>query len=182
MAVLLLLIKKKLFNKIKIIRNHGLKNRDLVTLEGRNSRLDNLQAIVGILNLSNLNNIIKQRNVNANIYNQNFKKYEKFIKIPNLECCGKIKHTYHRYVIRCRFRNKLKNFLNTKKIETKIHYPVNLHQQKPFKKYYRHNLPVTNKFNKQILSLPIHEHITKKEIFYIIKNVKNFYNKYTTSK
>ena len=35
---------KKIFNKIKLISNHGLNNNGDLTMQGRNSRLDELQA------------------------------------------------------------------------------------------------------------------------------------------
>ena len=38
---------KNVFNKIKLLRNHGLRDRDNVEISGYNSRLDTFQAVVG---------------------------------------------------------------------------------------------------------------------------------------
>ena len=38
---------KKIYQKIKLLRNHGLEDRDTVKINGYNSRLDTIQAVVG---------------------------------------------------------------------------------------------------------------------------------------
>ena len=59
---------KKLYNKIKLYRNHGLKGRDSVEIIGVNSRLDSLHAEVLNFRLKRLNRIISRRQQNVNFY------------------------------------------------------------------------------------------------------------------
>lgn len=59
---------KKLYNKIKLYRNHGLKGRDNVEIIGINSRLDSLNAEVLNFRLKRLKNIIKKEWKNINLY------------------------------------------------------------------------------------------------------------------
>ena len=166
---------KSYYEKLLIVRNHGLINRDHVLYAGRNSRLDTFQAIAGLIGIKKLNTTIKKRFRNAKIYEKEFKSLNKFIETPLKNKNKESNHTFHRYVILCKNRNKLLKFLIKKNIEAKIHYPINIHQQPPFKKFYKNNLNVTNKLNNKILSLPIREHLQRKEITKIAYAVKEFY-------
>ena len=88
-----------------------------------------------------------------------------------------MKHTFHRYVIICSERNKLFKYLIKNNIEVKIHYPLNIHEQISFKDYYTKKLINTDLLNKKIISLPIHENLTLRDLRKIIKLIKNFYKK-----
>lgn len=166
---------KNYYKKLLIQRNHGLINRDRALYVGRNSRLDTFQAIAGLIELQKLKKVIKKRIENANLYEKEFKYLKKYIQTPLKNKKLNCKHTFHRYVILCRNRNRLFNFLYKKNIETKIHYPKNIHQQAPFKKFYKNNLSVTNNLNKKILSLPIQEYLKKRDIIKIASYIKEFY-------
>ena len=84
--------------------------------------------------------------------------------------------TFHQYIIRTKFRNSLKNFLNKNKIETAIHYPIPIHKQVAYKKQFGNlTLPNTEKFSREILSLPINPHMTRSEIDFVIRKVNEFF-------
>ena len=169
--------KKNYYKKFLIFRNNGLINRDLAKFVGRNSRLDNLQAIVGILQLKNLNKHITLRQKNAYSYDRAFINLKKFIQTPLKLNNKKVIHTYHRYVIRCTNRDKLFKYLIKNNIDVKIHYPINIHQQTSFKKFSKTKLLKTDSLNKKILSLPIHENLSKNDLNRIIALIRNFYIK-----
>jgi dTDP-4-amino-4,6-dideoxygalactose transaminase len=62
------------------------------------------------------------------------------------------------------------------KIDTAIHYPTPIHLQKAYKDLFgKINLPNTTKYSKEILSLPINPFMKKKEIDYVIKKIKEFF-------
>jgi dTDP-4-amino-4,6-dideoxygalactose transaminase len=71
----------------------------------------------------------------------------------------------------------LVKYLNKFGIDAKIHYPKPLHLQKPcvVNKYNKGKFPVALKISKNIISIPVHEYIKKKEIKYVIEKIKNFY-------
>ena len=81
-------------------------------------------------------------------------------------------------MILCKKRNKLKDYLQERGIETKIHYPKPLHLQKAAKKfkYKKGNFPVSEYQSKNLLTLPVHQYLNKNHILYIIKKIKEFYN------
>ena len=155
------------------LRNHGLKNRDEMEYFGYVSRMDNIQAAILNFRIGRISEIIKKRRVNANYYIKKLdKRYVFFPPEKKYEF-----NTYHTFVIQVAQRDKLKKYLQKKNIQTYIHYPIPIHKQKPVKKrgFVENSFPVTELQSKQILSLPIHHNLKKKELDYIIKNINNFF-------
>jgi dTDP-4-amino-4,6-dideoxygalactose transaminase len=162
-----------LYKKIKLMRNHGLKNRNESEIWGTNSRLDNLQAGFGNIMLKRIKEWNKSQLNIAKYYSKNLKN---LVEIP--ECDLKNSNpSFHQYIIRAKDRDKLQNFLKKNGIETAIHYPVPIHHQKAFiRQYGIIKLPITEFYSNKILSLPINPYLKKKEIDYIIKKIKHFYH------
>jgi dTDP-4-amino-4,6-dideoxygalactose transaminase len=165
---------KKLYKKLQLLRNHGLKNRDESIIWGTNSRLDNMQASFGNIMISKINKWNKKFLKIANYYSKNLKH---LVQIPIYD--GQISMpTFHQYIIRTKKRNALKIFLSKKGIETAIHYPKPIHKQKAFINDYGNvRLKYTERYAKQILSLPIHAFLNDKQIKYVVNNIKLFFDK-----
>ena len=168
---------KKIALWLRQYRNHGMINRDKINFWGVNNRLQPFQAIVALRELKNLKRIINKRNVNAKIYDKNLKKI-KNVKLPERPI--NYLETFALYMGLFKKRNKLKKYLHRKGIETKIHYPIPLHLQKPGKKlgYKKGSLPISEKQSKELLTLPVHQYLNKDQINYVIKTIKKFYKKY----
>lgn len=164
----------KIYKNISKLRNHGLKTRDRADSVGYNSRLDNVQAAILNFRLKTIKNLFKKRRENANFYIRHLNK--KYIFCPpekKLEF-----NTYHLFVIQVANRDKLQKYLLKKGIVTYVHYPVPIHQQKMFKnKLPKVFLPVTESQSKKILSLPIHDGLTTKQLTYVVKAINDFYRK-----
>ncbi len=164
---------KKYADRAKKLINHGMKKRGVVEEFGFVSRMDNLQAAILNFKLKNLNKIIKTRRNNARIYNQLLN--NKYIELPKND--NKYFDTYHTYVIKVDKRDKLKKYLEKNGISTSIHYPTPIHLQPAAKKFglKKGDFPNTDRQSKRILTLPINQYLTKKEINYISKKINNFY-------
>ena len=164
---------KKYAELCQRIRNHGALKKYDHLIQGRNSRLDTIQSAVLNIRLSSYNEIIKKRNNNANIYKKELN------DINGLVLPAEKKNTYnayHQFVIRLNKRNQLKNFLKQKGIDTMIHYPYMLSELPIFKSASGlKNVKNSKNLGKKILSLPISEEHTKKEIYFIIKLIKIFF-------
>ncbi len=168
---------KNLEKKLKLLRNHGLINRNEIKIFGINSRLDTVQAVVANHLLSKLKYITKKRRSNAFHLDDGLKD-NKNIKIPTRK--EKLVEVFHLYCLRANKRDKLIKFLNSKGIDAKKHYPIPMHLQTPSKKignYKRGDFPFAEKLCNETISLPVHEFVTKKQIQYIIKNINYFYSK-----
>lgn len=163
---------KQIYKKLKLLRNHGLINRDEAVIWGTNSRLDNIQASFGNLMLKKINLWNKKHLNIANYYTKNLKKYVQ-VPIYDLNISNP---TFHQYIIRTKKRNELSKYLKTRGIETAVHYPNPIHKQRAYiNSYGKISLPITEKYSKQILSLPIHNSLNKKKIVYVVECIKNFF-------
>ncbi|MDG1798432.1 MAG: DegT/DnrJ/EryC1/StrS family aminotransferase [Flavobacteriales bacterium] len=156
---------------IRTLSNYGSEKKYHNTLIGTNSRLDEIQAAFLSVKLKDLDNdIIIRRRI--------AKRYSDEINNPLTQTPlwnNKIKsHVFHLYVIRCKKRDKLKEYLFQNGVETVIHYPIPPHKQKAFKEFNSLSLPITEKIHTQVLSLPIGAHLTEKEIETIINLVNKF--------
>lgn len=164
---------KMLYEKMLLLRNHGLKNRDNSIIWGTNSRLDNLQASFGNIMIKKIK-LWNERQLNiANYYSKHLKKFV-VVPIYNTEIS---KPTFHQYIIRTSFRDKLQKFLKDKGIETAIHYPIPIHKQKAYVDTFgKITLKKTEIFSEEILSLPMHHSLTKLQLKYVVKMIKLFFD------
>ncbi len=167
---------KKVYKKLKLLRNHGMKNRDEIEILGYNSRLDTIQAVVGNWLIPKTKEIVKKRIQNARYYDNEFKKI-KGLRIPPRP--SEMKLVFHLYIIFAQKRNKLLEYCLKKNIEAKIHYPIPLYKQKALKNlcYNKNDFPVTNSHSKNIISFPVDQHLSKNQLDYVIKTVRDFYEK-----
>lgn len=164
---------KEIYDYIKDLRNHGMTNRNKIKNFGFVSRMDTLQASILNFRIKKLKKIIKKRRKNAFLYTQLINSKNVYIPKEKKEEVN----SYHTFVIQAENRNKLKNYLETKNIITSIHYPIPIHKQPAYKKLGYKNEKFLNveKQSKSILTLPINEHLTQKEVIYISNQINNFY-------
>ena len=168
---------KDLTDNLKLIRNHGLINRDTCVKFAYNSRLDTIQAVVAKhLIEKKLDQITESRIKNALMYDSLLREIP-LLKIPEREIENK--EVFHLYTFQADKRNKLANFLNIHGIDAKIHYPIPMHLQPAAKKYNysEGDFPVAEKLCKTTISLPVHEFITERQINYVSDLIKKFYRK-----
>ena len=167
--------KKDTFLTCKKIANHGGLKKNKNEIVGRNSRLDNIQAAILNIKLKKLDKWIKIRHEQANLYKLELKNVGDLIFVEKLK---NTRSSNYVFVIKTKKRDQLRAFLEKKKIETHIHYPKSLPELKVFKKKYFKSCSQMRavSLSKQILSLPIGEHLSFNEIKFICNKIKLFYN------
>jgi dTDP-3-amino-2,3,6-trideoxy-4-keto-D-glucose/dTDP-3-amino-3,4,6-trideoxy-alpha-D-glucose/dTDP-2,6-dideoxy-D-kanosamine transaminase len=165
---------KKIYDKIRLMRNHGLISRNDCKIYGYNSRLDTIQAAVGIEMIKKINLITKSRIKNAKYLNNQLKNIKEITLIK--EKTG-YKSVYHLYQFFCKNRDGLDVYLRKNKIDSKVHYPKPLHLHYAAKKFNYKNgqFEIAEKLAKKVISIPVHEFIRKKELNYMINKIKKFY-------
>jgi len=170
--------KKKYFNKMMLLRNHGLVGRNKNLLFGYNSRLDTVQACVA-------NHLLKKIKLITSKRIQNALKIDNFLKsisgVITKVRNKNLKEVFHLYEFRLKnkhLRNKLVKFLIKNKIDAKIHYPIPMHLQPAAKiyGYVKGDFPVAEKIANSTVSLPVHEFIKDKDISYMLNKIKLFFD------
>jgi aminotransferase EvaB len=166
---------KKIYEKLRLMRNHGLISRDNCKMYGYNSRLDTIQAAVALEMIKKINFITNSRIKNANYLNEKLKSIKQIKLIKEQK---KYKSVYHLYQFYCEKRNQLNNFLRSNKIDSKIHYPKPLHLHDAAKKfkYSKGQFKNAEKLSKKVISIPVHEFVSKKQLDLIINKIQKFYN------
>ncbi len=157
----------KLFaENCRLIRNQGMGNQYQYKRVGYNFRMTNIAAAIGIEQLKKLEYFTKGRIGNAKYLNKKFERTKGVItpRIPK-----KYRHVYHQYTIRIDQnysinRDQLLTKLRSGGIDARVYYPKLLSDESFLKKYVKKDLTIARSLHKQILSLPVHPSLSKKDL------------------
>jgi dTDP-4-amino-4,6-dideoxygalactose transaminase len=159
--------------KIRMLRDHGQVKKYFHEVEGYNGRLDAIQAGFLLAKLPYLAEWNQQRRMCAERYNRLLANNHTVV-LPYEPSWSRA--IYHLYVIRTSDRDGLIEFLKTKNIGTGIHYPVPLHEQKPYASlnYTSEDLPIASRLAKEIVSLPMFPQLTEEQQATVVSKVQAF--------
>ncbi|MBT3981914.1 MAG: DegT/DnrJ/EryC1/StrS family aminotransferase [Bacteriovoracaceae bacterium] len=162
-------------DKLRLLRNHGMVNRDEYAFYAYNSRLDTVQSIVGCHLIKDVKWITDMRIKFAESFDSAFSQLSDFIKIPPRP--ANERRVYHMYMLLVERRDELHSFLLEQGIDAKVHYPIPLHLQQASEGlgYKMGDFPVAEKQAKNIISFPVHQHLIDEQVQYTIDKVKEFY-------
>lgn len=162
------------YRKLLLCRNHGLTNRNEAAFFAYNCRLDSIKAAVARLQISGIGRVTEKRNKNATLYDRELTGVKGVIIPPRRK---NIVHAFHTYVIQAEERDRLREFLAEKRVETKIHYPMPIHLMKAARGmgYSKGDFPVAESQSEKIVSLPIQHHLLKGQIEYVVECIRDFY-------
>ena len=161
--------------KLRLLRNHGLINRDEVAVFGVNSRLDTIQAVVALRMIDDVASITDQRIANAAVLDRAFSELPGCIEVPSR--VPNVRHVYHLYMVRAKDRDNLLKHCIENGVEAKVHYPIPLPYQQCCRHlgYKRGDFPKTERDCGSIITFPAHQYLTDEELHYIIDVVRAFY-------
>jgi dTDP-4-amino-4,6-dideoxygalactose transaminase len=161
-----------LAHRCRMIGNHGRVEKYNHEFEGRNSRLDTLQAAVLSVKLRHLDHWTARRRAVATAY------LEGLAGVPEIMLPGLVPyatHAYHLFVIRTARRDALAAHLAALDIQTGIHYPISLPKLAAYDYLHQAEEPmVANRQDRELLSLPIGEHLNDSEVQSVIAAVRGF--------
>jgi len=160
--------------QLRLLRNHGLRNRDEMEILGYNSRLDSVQAVVGTWILAKVRDIVARRIENAAYYDRGF------AQIPNVRVPPRlpnVKNVYLLYMIFADDRDRLLAHCLEHGIDAKVHYPIPLYRQKALRHlgYADGSFPVTDRHAREAISFPVDQYLNRAEQDYVIETVRSFY-------
>ncbi|HXH19435.1 MAG TPA: DegT/DnrJ/EryC1/StrS family aminotransferase [Chitinophagales bacterium] len=149
--------------------NHGGIKKHEHEMEGRNSRLDAIQAAVLSVKLKYLPLWTEKRRGVANWY----RKYLEKTNVVLPQCPDYSQHVYHLFVVRVKNRERALNELHQRGIQAALHYPVAL----PFLKAYsrfgckKSDFPVAAAMQEEIISLPMYAELTEDMVKYVAEQL-----------
>ena len=137
--------------RIAALRNYGSDAKYRHPFQGRNSRLDELQAAMLRVKLKHLDQDLAQRRHVARRYRDRIRHPQ--IRLP--EVAREEQHAWHLFVVRCPRRDALQRHLQVHGIQSQVHYPLPAHRQPAYASLRHHQLPLTERLHKEVLSLPL---------------------------
>lgn len=161
-----------LFEKLKILRNHGLLDRNTCSQWAINSRLDSLHAAMGLVKVKHFEAITKRFRAIAERYRNSLKDVLEVPSDTEDEFA-----VYHNFVVCTDRRDELMAHLKLNDIGCAVHYPIPLHLQPAANElgYKKGDFPVTERQNTRQLSLPIFPELTELEIDAVIAAIRDFF-------
>ncbi len=174
---------QELAERVRMLRQHGMRQRYLHDEVGWNARMDGFQGAVLQINLRYVTGRNQQRRAVAERYNQLFMQtglaesgvYPKHGIVLPKEIPG-ARHIWHQYVIRTVRRDALREFLTSQKIGSEVYYPVPLHLQKSldFLGYTKGTFPEAERAAREVLALPIFPEIREDEQQRVVAAIAHF--------
>lgn len=174
--------------QLRLLRNHGLVDRDHVSVFGCNSRLDTLQAMVGNALIGETKRTTEQRRKNAAYYDEAL---QGLVTLPERRSYAKSCFHLYMFMVRPEVRDTLVSFLNAAGVEAKVHYPIPMYKQECFSNLPREPLKVVyirgvpeaygtfHEADRQaasVITLPVDEHLTREQQDYAISKIKEFFS------
>ncbi|MBL1320390.1 MAG: DegT/DnrJ/EryC1/StrS family aminotransferase [Methylophaga sp.] len=156
--------------KVRKLRNYGSIVKYQHDSAGYNSRLDEMQAAFLRVKLSVLDEWNQSRRNVAEQYSKSLVNTD--IVLPYVPEYAE--PVWHLYVIRSGHRDTLQQYMDKQGVSTVIHYPIPPHQQRCYQDYKDYNLPIAEKFAKEVLSLPISPVIDEVDVSYVSDSLIRF--------
>jgi dTDP-4-amino-4,6-dideoxygalactose transaminase len=151
--------------------NHGSVVKYHHVIEGRNSRLDGIQAAVLATKLPHLDDWSESRRRNARLYTELLADVDGVVTPAEADYALPV---YHLYVIRVADRESLQRRLAERGVSTAIHYPISLPSLEAYK-YLGHlpeDFPIANTQMTELLSLPMYAELTEEMIRYSVDAIR----------
>jgi len=171
----------ELTEQLRLKRVHGGEHKYYHRVIGGNFRLDPIQAAVIRVKLPHLNKWHRQRQDNADNYNELFAEAGLISKVrtPYVEHPQSLQnpHIYNQYVIRAERRDELQSFLSENEIASEVYYPLPFHLQECFLHLggKAGDFPVSETAAKEVLALPVYPGMTGAMRETVVEHIAKFY-------
>jgi dTDP-4-amino-4,6-dideoxygalactose transaminase len=165
---------RELALKCRMLANHGRTGKYDHQFEGRNSRLDGLQAAVLRVKLPHLARWIERRNRVASFYGDALANVNG-LTLPSV--APGCRHAFHLYVVRTKQRDQLAEYLGKRGIQTGVHYPIALPKLAAYAYLEQRDEPMfANQADCSLLSLPMGDHLSDDDARTVAESVQQFFS------
>ena len=153
-----------LAERVRLLREHGMKVRYHHDIVGYNFRMTDIAAAIGLAQLPKLAAANERRRAIAARYDA------ELVGVVTPTVREGAAHVYHQYTIRVRERDAFVEKLRERGVGSAVYYPIPVHRQKPFLAlgYGSERLPVTDRLTEQVLSIPVHPSLSDDEVGTVI--------------
>ncbi|MCR5337257.1 MAG: DegT/DnrJ/EryC1/StrS family aminotransferase [Lachnospiraceae bacterium] len=163
--------------QIRMLRNYGSEKRYYNKVVGVNSRLDELQAGLLSVRLSHMEELTKEKQHIAALYDKLLKPKDGLFEVPKRR--ENATHVFHQYVIKVRdkvTREKLIAYLDERQIGTIIHYPIPPHLSEAYAYlgFEIGSFPIAEDDADRVLSIPMYNGMTEEEQAVVIGALNAF--------
>ena len=166
---------EEIYNKIKLMRDHGRGSDGNVSVWGFNSRLDNLQAAILDFFLGKYHQTIDRRRYIAKMYDERLSDLSMLSLPPAPDDEPDHYDIYQNYEIEAEKRDEFIAFLSKNGIGTLIQWGGKaVHEFRDLG--FTQSLPLTEQIMRKSVMLPLNMSVTDDEINYICDCVRKFYN------
>jgi len=160
----------KLYETVKSLGNYGSSKKYVFKYDGRNSRLDEIQAAALLVKLKHLDEDNECRRIIAKKYLNNIKNDN--LILPNI--CDWKSNVFHIFPVRSQYRDELMEYLRANGVQTIIHYPIPPHKQECYKVLNNLSFPITEQIHNEELSMPISPVMEDDEVNVVISLLNYF--------
>ena len=161
---------KKLWDKLLMIRNHGMVDGYETRTFGLNLRLPEISAAIASIQLKKLPDFLKTRQKNADLLSKLISDLD--ISLPHQRNYERV--NWYLYTIAVSKRDKILKKLNSKGIGASSYYTIPVHKTQLYKQKIK--LPETEWASSHVLSMPIHPKVTTTNIEFIAKTFRDIIN------
>ena len=157
---------------VRVFRNYGSEKRYYNKVVGTNSRLDEIQAGLLRVRLAHMDELIEEKQHICERYLRELKNEK--IELPQIR--EGATHIWHQFVIKCKDRERLIDYLNERGIGSIIHYPIPPHLSEAYGYLglKKGDLPITEKYANEVLSIPLYNGMSEDEVSYVIEAINQF--------
>ena len=154
----------ELAERMRLLREHGMKVRYHHDMVGYNFRMTDIAAAIGLAQLPKLPQYNDRRRAIAARYDAELRG----VITPSVP--PGVTHVFHQYTIRVAERDGFADRLKERGVGSAIYYPIPVHRQKPFLAlgYGDETYPVTERLTEQVLSIPVHPSLSDDEVATVI--------------
>ncbi|MEQ7009248.1 DegT/DnrJ/EryC1/StrS family aminotransferase [Actinopolymorpha sp. B17G11] len=157
--------------KVRLLRNQGMERRYENEVVGFNTRMTDMAAAIGRVQLGRVTGWTARRRANAAVLSSELAVEAPGVALPQV--AEGAEHAYHQYTIRTDDRDAIQSRLQEAGIGTGVYYPIPTHQLPSFASGAGCGveLPVTEQVCREVLSLPVHPALSHPDLERIVAAV-----------
>jgi len=157
---------------LRMLRDWGQESKYRYVARGFNYRMDNLQAALLRVKLRRLEQWTELRRAHAASYDAHLAGLD----LVRPEALADRRHVYHLYAVRLRSRDRLREHLRARGVQSEVHYPVPVHRMEVWSgtDYAEGDFPVSEQAAAEVLSLPLYPELAAESVCRIAAHVREF--------